>query len=223
MEKLVYEIRKLAVENKVSYISLSSLKIDLYVVSVLLSGGNEKPSNSPEDYRVRITSLNTLINNGQYALPEPLPMNRILSDDFRKKILDNVKEGISLHLNGSQPLDEQQGIGEYLEGLQSLQDKAEDEYVKRFSLPRNDIIQLHRFHSPKRIPRGYTEQEIRLCLSLISFHDGWVESYPLLFPPTLDEGLFIDIDKDISRTEALKTAVFKMLLDLANRPQNIDL
>jgi hypothetical protein len=222
MEKLVREIRRLAVENKIVHTSLSSMKIDLYTVSILISSGNGKPSNSPENYRVRVTALNTLINNNPYALPKSWPMNRILSDDLRRNILDNVKEGISVCLNKSSSLNDWSGLTEHPKGEESLRDKIEDEYVKRFFLLKDDIIQLHRFHSPLRIPRGYTEQEIRLCISLISLHDNWVESYPLLFPPTLGEGLFIDINKSASRTETLKTAVFKMLLDLANRPQNIN-
>jgi hypothetical protein len=212
MHKLLPELINLAIKNDIIGSHISDFVIDNYIVSVDISLNPHPAIKSirlPSDYQINVRLLNILTAHlifDKLAVPEPLSESFVFLDELRYKILKFVTDLIE---------SPRENISNDKCNLNN-QSSAEDEYLLRIPLMKEELKALHMFHSPYKVPRGYTDQEVRLCIYLLPLRRKQIELYPSLFPPVMYPDLFIQSDENISRTEALKKAVFNMLVEIAN-------
>jgi hypothetical protein len=141
---------------------------------------------------------------------EELPNTFTMLDDLREKIVSAVIVAIKRLVNGKVIKD----VAEYFEKSIAKQDAIEEEYRQRVLLTKDEVAALHMFHSPYRIPAGYTDEEVKLCIKLYPLRKEQISLFPGFYPRTLHSSLFENIDEKISRTEGLKNAIFHMHMDI---------
>ncbi|HRY31118.1 MAG TPA: hypothetical protein P5328_01895 [Candidatus Paceibacterota bacterium] len=134
-----------------------------------------------------------------------------LSPGTRKKILDELEE-----LQAANRLDACDQIA-YTEAFEfKLQERVMDDYREKcMVVGQRDEEALHMFFSPARVVAGLTDREVRLCILMSSLRDQQKRLFPLMRPPMLSEKLLRFPDISLPRGEALKEAIYDILLDIA--------
>ncbi|MDB5254821.1 MAG: hypothetical protein JWL92_197 [Candidatus Nomurabacteria bacterium] len=91
-------------------------------------------------------------------------------------------------------------------------------YASRMVLSHSDKVALHRLFSPSRVPLGFTDLEVRLCIKLDLLRDELRDenlNYFLMPFCTLD--IIKDFEKDIPRTIAFRESLYNFMIFWANK------
>jgi hypothetical protein len=212
MQKLITDLHQLILDRHKAGISIGQIDIDTYRVRIKIMcerfNADHTPSTNPFDYTASVQIHNLLthgtINSAHSPEYEVLP-------DLRKKILEAVEKALTLFTQVEKTKPETSILGE----TSTKQQKIRRWYQTSFGLGEQQLDLLHSFHSPQRIPLGYSFEEVLLCIRLYPVrveHKKLCSTFS--YPARLHPVLFIDIDENISRTDALRKAIFDMYMDL---------
>jgi hypothetical protein len=215
MQLLIPALIELLNRYGLSNINLSQVEIDPYQINLSVKHLEDQPPNLPSSYIVEVSMFNILTARLQnQSLPRIIPATEQLPEDLRSKLIDVTSEAVQKILDLKQkgkwiPIEEFD-----LSATALIEEETEDDYRKRYVLTTPELDLLHSFHVPNRIPRGYTNEEVRLCILLHPVREQHRRLFPGFYPRKLHDDLFIDIDEPRSRTEALKQAIFTMYMDI---------
>ena len=212
MQKLITDLRQLLIDHGSAGISIGQIEINTYRVKIKIMcerfNFDKTPSAIPFDYSASVQIYNTItqgtISSSQYPEYEVLP-------DLREQIIKEVERALCL----VKEVEKTHSASSVLGDTFIKQQKVRRWYQSEYGLMEQQLDLLHSFHSPNRIPMGYTKEEVLLCIRL---HSERTEHKKLCstaeYPARLHSALFVGIDEKSSRTEALKKAVFDMYMDL---------
>ncbi len=242
MKILVPALKQLLIQSKMASLKISNIYVGPYQIYVKIERLTDLPTTNSSDYEVTIGIFNTL-TAPPFKLPKLTPEemmlfpisklfdgakrrvteSEVLLENVREAIIQKVKYFTTLNLEKDATLlystaNTPEENAALAKNNPNNQEAREEWYRTTYGLTKDQIADLHMFHSPYQVPAGYTYEELKLCIMLLPFRRQHMELSRNIMPETLKEELFVQMNEPISRTTLLRDAIFDMFIDLNRQP-----